>query len=714
MRPRFVSAAALLACSASPAALAPFAYAQGVEEVVITSSPFAVSLDSVTTNVDILDRFELDSATPGGLGDVLGAVPGIRSSFFGQGASRPVIRGLAGPRVQVLTNGIGLIDASALSPDHQVSVDPAEATRIEVLRGPAALAYGGSAIGGIVNVIDERVARSPAMGGMEGRMNVVGTPSNQGFSLAGSVKLGDGPIVFTADVLQRRAEDYDIPGFAESRYQRAAEAEEHEHDDEDHDHDHDHDHDDHDDHEEEEAFGTVPNSAVRLTSVGAGVSFVGTGGFIGVSFRHTDTWYGVPGHAHEHGHEHEEDDHEHEHEEETLTLFSLDEEDEEGDEVKIGLKQTRFDLHGEWDVGLGPFSLVRIASGYSDYEHDEWEGGGIGTRFLSDGYEARVELVQQEMGGWQGAVGVQHLRRNFDAVGEEAYVPKTTITESGVFTLQRLDLGPWGIEGGARLDTRNIDSIAGERNFTNASFSAGAFLRPSDPWFLGLSLARTARAPTEVELFADGPHVATRGYEIGAPGLDSEIAWSADASAHYGSGRFSADVHLFAAHYDGFIDLMPTGDEEDGLAVFRYTQVDADFHGFEAELGYRIWEEAARQIRVEAVADYVRGSTSNGPPARIPPFSLTGQAVFESPRWTFKAEARHVTAQERLGDFELPTDAFTLVGLSAEFRPLGEGLSFFAGIDNLFDEEAREHASFLKDLAPLAGRAYRFGAAWRF
>jgi iron complex outermembrane receptor protein len=694
MRPRFVSAAALLACSASPAVLAPFAYAQGVEEVVITSSPFAVSLESVTTNVDVLDRFDLDSATPGGLGDALGAIPGIRSSFFGQGASRPVIRGLAGPRVQVLTNGIGLIDASALSPDHQVASDPGEATRIEVLRGPAALAYGGSAIGGVVNVIDERVARSPAIDGMEGRANFVGTPSNQGFSLSGSVKLGEGPIVVTADALQRRAEDYDIPGFAESRYQIAAEEEEHEEEHEDEEHDDTH----------EEISGTVVNSAVRLTSLGAGVSWVAPSGFVGVSLRHTDTWYGVPGHAH--AHEEDEGD--------AVLLALADDGEEEDDAVKIGLEQIRVDLHGEWDIGFGPFALVRIASGYSDYEHAEWEGGGIGTRFLSDGYEARLELVQQEKNGWQGAAGVQHLVRNFDAIGDEAYVPKTTIAESGAFTLQRLDLGDWGFEGGARLDTRNIDSLSGERDFTNVSLSAGAFLRPSQSWFLGLSLARTARAPSEVELFADGPHVATRGYEIGNPGLSSEIAWSADASAHVERGRFSADAHLFAAHYDGFIDLMPTGDEEDGLAVFRYTQGDADFHGFEVELGYRVWEEAARQIRVEAVADYVRGSTDNGPPARIPPVSLTGRMVFESERWTFEAEARHVTAQTRLASFELPTDAFTLVGLSAEFRPGGEGLSIFAGVDNLFNEEAREHASFLKDLAPLAGRAWRFGAAWRF
>ena len=451
---------------------------------VIISSPFVVSLGSVITNVDVIDSFALDIAQPSGLGDVLGGIPGVRSSFFGPGASRPIIRGLAGPRVQVLTNGIGTIDASALSPDHAVASDPGGAQRIEVLRGPAALAYGGSAIGGVVNVIDERIARGAAEDGIDGRLTASGTTVNDGYSTSGSLKFGSGPIVFTFDGLHRNAGDYDIPGFAESRFQMALEEEEHEDDD----------HDDGEHHEEgEEAFGTVPNSGVGLTVLGGGVSHVTNRGFLGFSIKHTDSLYGVPGHAHGHGEEEHEDEVEHEDE---------DHEDEDGqahaeEEVAIDLKQLRLDLHGERELNLGPFGLVRFASGYSDYEHVELEGRAVGTRFLSDGYEARLELVQEDRDGWQGAVGFQGSKRNFDAIGAEAYVPKTTIGEIGAFTQQRLDRAGWGIEGGVRLDNRNLDSLVGERSFTNFSASAGAFLRPSDPWFLGISLSRTARAPRE-------------------------------------------------------------------------------------------------------------------------------------------------------------------------------------------------------------------------
>jgi iron complex outermembrane receptor protein len=673
VRHKYLSVTALIAYGISTAAVA---QQETIEEVVITSSPFAVSLDSATTNVDVIDSFALDIAQPSGLGDVLGGIPGVRSSFFGAGSSRPIIRGLAGPRVQVLTNGIGTIDASALSPDHAVASDPGEAQRIEVLRGPAALAYGGSAIGGVVNVIDERVARSPAEGATDGRLTASGTTGNDGYSTSGSLKIGSGPIVFTFDGLQRRSGDYAIPGFAESRFQRALEEEAGE--------------------GESEAFGTVPNSGVRLTVLGGGVSYVADPGFLGFSLKHTDTQYGIPGHTEGMAEGHAE---------------------EEGgaEEVDIDLKQWRFDLHGEREVSLGPFALVRLASGYSDYEHVELEGGAAGTRFLSDGYEGRLELVQEERDGWQGAVGFQGSKRNFDAIGEEAYVPKTTIDDFGAFTLQRLDKNGWGIEGGIRVDNRKLDSLAGERSFTNVSASAGAFLRPSDPWFLGLSLARTARAPHEEELFSNGPHVATRGFEIGDPELSSEVAYSADASVHYDGGMFSADLHLFIARYDGFIDTVPTGAVEDGLNVFQYTQTNADFRGFELELGQRVWEMGSRSITLEGVADYVFGDTDNGPPARIPPYSFTGRVVYESVRWSGKVELRHVGKQNRLAEFELPSDSYTMMNAAMEFRPNpDEGLSFFVAADNLTDEEGREHTSFLKDLVPLPGRSFRFGATYRF
>src|SRR5688572_6853678 len=177
----FVAAAVL--ALASPA----YAQTKDVSEVVVTAAPYVITLDSATTSVDILKRDDIDEAPAGGIGDVLAGVAGVRSSSFGPGASRPVIRGLSGPRVLVLSNGLGQVDASALSPDHAVATDPQEAERIEVLRGPSALAYGGSAIGGVVNIIDDRIP-TKRVDGVTGRLLASGSTVDDGRMAAGALK----------------------------------------------------------------------------------------------------------------------------------------------------------------------------------------------------------------------------------------------------------------------------------------------------------------------------------------------------------------------------------------------------------------------------------------------------------------------------------------------------------------------------------------------
>lgn len=675
---------AILLASASFALLAGHALAEEapdktVSELVVTAAPYAVSLDSATTNVEVLKREDLERGPPGGLGDALSGLPGVRSTFFGPGASRPVIRGLSGPRVMVLTNGMGAIDASALSPDHQVATDPQEAERIEVLRGPAALGYGGSAIGGVVNIIDDRIA-SHTVDGLHGRVAASASSVDDGRSASAALKYGTGNWVLSVDGSRRESEDNDIPVPAESRRQFESEGEPY----------------------PGKVSSTVENTAVELSAYGAGLSYVGDTGFLGVSVKRTETTYGVPGHAHDHeegGEDHDEADGE-----------------EEGP-VSIDLEQTRYDLHGELQGDFGPFERLRVSAGYADYEHVELEGGSPGTRFLSDGWEGRLELVQPERDGWQGAVGFQALRRNFDAIGDEALVPRTKITEAGVFTLQRLDRETWGVEGGLRVDSRKLDSLRGERDFMNLSASVGAFLRPAEGWFLGLSLSRTSRAPTEEELFADGPHPATRSYEVGDGRLGRETAYSLDATVHFDAGDWTSDLHAFAVSYDGFIDLAPTGldDADTGLAIFQFVQTDATFWGAEADFGYELWSSGEKSLRMEGSADYVRGDTDLGPPARISPWSVTGRAVFEAGWWDGQVELRHVGGQDRVAAFETPTDDYTQLNATVTFRPMkDQDLRVFIDGRNLTDVEAREHASFLKDLAPLPGRNLRVGIGYSF
>lgn len=643
-------------------------------EIVVTAAPFGISADATTIAVDVLDEEALLSAPSQSLGDILNGLPGVRSTSFSAGASRPVIRGLSGPRVQVLTNGLGLIDASSLSPDHQVAADPGEAVRIEVLRGPQTLAFGGSAIGGVVNVIDGRIAEEAPVNGLDGRVTAQGSSVDDGYSVGARLAAGVGPFVFTLDGLKRDSSDYDIPVPAESRRQVESEGERF----------------------EDTGGTTVENSFLELEAYGAGLSFIGDRGFIGASVKHVETAYGVPGHAHEA------------------------EAGAEEESVTIGLEQTRYDLRGEYRLDEGLFSRIRGALGYADYTHTEFEGGAVGTVFASEGHEGRLELIQRKANGLDGAIGVQFLDRNLDAIGDEAYVPRTDVRELAAYTLQRLDMGDqgfgeWGLEGGLRVDRRALDSVVGQRDFSNVSGSVGAFWKPAEPLFLGLSIARNGRAPTEAELFARGPHVATRAFEVGNPDLTSERVTSIEATGHLELGRFDADLHLFHADYDGFIDLIPTGAEDDGLPVFAYVQGDATFHGLEAEVGYQAWESGSDGLRFEASYDTVRGTTDFGPPARIPPWSVTGRAIVDLGPWTLKVQGRHVGEQDRVASLELPTDAYTTLDGYVGWSPSeDDGLLLYAEVRNATDEEVREHASFLKDLTPQPGRNIRIGAAYRF
>lgn len=642
--------------------------AESLADVIVTGAPFGVTDRASLLAVDVLDEEDLAVAPAATLGDLVNGLPGVRSTNFAPGASRPVIRGLAGPRVQVLTNGLGMIDASSVSPDHQVAVDPAEARRIEIVRGPSTLVFGGSAIGGVVNIIDDRIPDARADGPVDGHLSAQASTVDDATSLGARLKVNAGPLVLTLDGFTRDASDYDVPVFPESG--RLLEA-------------------------EGEAPGderTVANTFVRLDQYGAGASWVGSRGFLGASVKRVDTTYGVPGHGHE---------------------------GEEGEEesVSIGLVQTRYDLRGELNFDTGPFSTARLTAGQADYAHTEFEGEETGTQFFSDGREGRLELVQRERSGWQGVIGAQALDRTFDAVGDEAYVPRTEIAEQGVYTVQRFDRGAFGLEGGLRVDRRQLESAAAERDFTNVSASAGFFLRPSTDLFLGLSIARNERAPSEVELFAEGTHVATGAFEVGNIDLDSEVATSIEGTAHYASGPFEVDLHAYYASYDGFIDLRPTGveDAESGLPVFEYVQTGASFRGFELEGRYDLWTSGDRSLALTGTADWVRAATDLGPAARIPPWSATVGVEYASRLFDAGLEVRRVGEQERIAEFELPTDGYTLVNLRGAVRPFADrNVTVFAEARNLTDAEAREHVSFLKDIAPLPGRNLRVGVTYRF
>ena len=651
---------------------APQDQATTVEEIIVTGVPFGISRNATTIATSVLDEQVLATAPASSLGDLLAGLPGLRSSGFAPGSSRPVIRGLSGPRVQVLTNGVGLIDASSVSPDHQVAADPGESNRIEIVRGPATLTYGGSAIGGVVNILDGRIPEQLPEGGLEGRLSAQGSTVDNGRSFGGRATLGLGRFALHVDALQKEADDYEIPSSPIS--QRLADAEGIDRDE----------------------TGVLPNSFSELETFGIGGSYIGDQGFFGLSYKETDSTYGIVAE----------------------------------DAVFIDLHQERFDARGEYRFDTGPFRALRATYGQADYTHTEFEDvGEPGTVFNSDGWEARADLIQRPVGGWNGAVGVQALSRNFEAIGDEAFVPTTDIEEAGLYTVQRLDRDGYGFEGGLRYDRRTLSAtpLSGgaevEREFDNWSASGAVFVRPQSGLFLGLSLSRTERAPSEVELFADGFHLATAVYELGDTTLDTETVVTVEGTVHYDRGAFRGDLHVYAAKYDGFIDQRDTGLEapfdEDGeielFPIFAYVQTDADFRGFEAQAAYDVWTSGRRVVTLEAAADYVDADTDLGPASRIPPWSVTGRVRYGSTPFDVSLEVRRVGEQDQVAEFELPTDGYTLVNLAGAWRPFQDDrITLFAEGRNLFDEEAREHVSFLKDIAPMPGRNLRVGINYRF
>ncbi len=669
-----------------------------VSELIVTGAPYAVSLDSATTSVNVITQAQLATAPPVGIGDLLNGMPGLRSTSYSPGASRPIIRGLSGPRVMILQNGVGLVDASSLSPDHAVASDPGEASRIEVLRGPSTLAYGGSAIGGVVNILDERVPSTPATGGADGHIAASYGSVDDSYSVSAGLKAGKGPWVVALDAVRRESGDYDTPvNPVSSKYEAAHGV-------------------------TASPERVVHNTNVDLTAYGIGASYVGDTGFIGASVKRTETSYGVPF-------------------PQIVKVAAS-----PADAVYIDLKQTRYDLRGETSLDLGPFDKARFSVGYADYQHSEIDvaSGAVGTTFLSKGAEGRVELVQAERDGWKGAVGFQILSRDLQAIGDEVFIPPVNVQEVGAFIIQRLDRDAWGVEGGLRVDTRTLDAelagrptsvaaasyginwatASGKQDFTNASASVAVFWRPVSDWFLGLSLAHNTRAPTEFELFADGPHGGTGAYEIGDPNLDAEKVTSLEATLRWTGTDGKLEAHIYSADYKGFIDEARNGDVVDNtgafdpageLPVVRFVQSDAKFYGGELEGIYDVWRAGEGVLALQGSYDYVHAQTDAGPPARIPPYSVTGRVVWTAPRLEGQVEVRYVGEQDRISYFELPTDAYTLLSARVSYRPLADqDFKVFLDGRNLTNEEVREHTSFLKDIAPLPGRTLRAGVTYSF
>ncbi len=647
-------------------------------DIVVTAIYPRAQVD-VLSGTSVLTEQELTRDLKPTIGETLSKQAGVSATSFGPNASRPVLRGFQGERVRILADGIGSFDVSNTSVDHAVAINPLTADRIEVLRGPASLFFGSSAIGGVVNVIDSRIPlrktdEKPHMDGIA----TYGSAANER-SISGALDMPIGStFVAHVDASYSKTGNLDIGGFVLSPALRAAAAASGE--------------------PEIEALadlrGALPNSAARTWTVAGGGAVITENGNLGFSVTRYDSLYGVP------------------------VRYAV-VPGAEAEEVRLDARQTRFDLRGEVNPSGGFLDAIKFRGGYADYKHDELEDTGeIATNFANQGWEGRLELIQREQNGWRGAIGGQFFLRKLNIVGEEKFLPRSDTDQFGIFTVQSIDLGSFRAEAGARYENSKLTAQEDEqlgtedasRSFNAVSASLGGSVSIAGDWRIGLNLSHTQRAPSAEELFSNGPHAGTQAFEVGNPAFKKEKSNGIEATVRGNGEGFKLAASFYYSDFDNFIFETPTGDIEDDLPVFQFQQADARHYGAEIEGSFKLASLGGFDINLDTVADFTKAKIKGGGfIPRIPAVRVLGGLEAQSTALSVRGEVEWVGDQNRIAAFETATPGYTMVSASVAWRPFGDDnqTSVSLSANNIFDVVARRHASFLKDYAPLSGRDVR-------
>jgi iron complex outermembrane receptor protein len=645
-----------------------------LDRLVVRASPLALSADEIVQPAHILEGEALHEARAGTLGETVSGIAGVQTSWFGPGVGRPILRGQESARVGVLSGNLPVLDASTTAADHAVALEPLLAERVEVLKGPSTLLYGSGAAGGLVQVVDGRIAEALAPGF---RASAEARADRAADLRAGAAKLGFGgsSLVFRIDAFRRETDDYRVPrgALAEHSHPAAKDGEEGHHP------------------------RRVENSATNVRGLGAGLTWFGEGAEFGVAVGRHLSLYGVPGHGHEHH-----DDH--------LPLRAREAKNGGEHVVRLDLDQTRYEARLALDA---PFSFLERAEGrlaYADYGHVEREEheeeSEIGTRFDLEGWEGRIDLRHRPLGAWQGVFGWQGGKRRLRALGEEAFVPPYRQNQWGLFLLERLEADPFALEAGLRYEVQRVRDQSARLRHRLLSLSLGARYALSESWHLHANLARYQRAPSPEELLSDGPHAATRAYEIGDPALRRETGRHVELGLHWHGGRLEAEASLYHTDFADFIYLADTGAIEDGLPVRVWTQADARFTGFELEGRWLLSEGAFGRLRLSGMADAVRARLDEG--GWLPRIAPARQALglhWERGSWSASLRGTRYARQDRVAPGEEETSGFSLLDADLAWRFGREG-RYRLGLAgrNLTDRIARLHVSYLKEEAPLPGR----------
>lgn len=635
-----------------------------LSNVAVTGNPLGVSSDAMVLPVSILSGRELSLNRAATLGETLNNLPGVAASSFGPNASRPVIRGLDAERVRIMQNGVGNLDASSLSFDHAVAIDPLVIEQIDVVRGPAALLYGGSAVGGVVNAIDHRIPTEP-VNGILGRTEArVGGPDNQR-NAAAVVDVGNGQFAIHADAYKRKTDDLNIPGFAVSRRKFQADG------------------------TAQENHGKLINSSASSDGGALGASLTFDNGYVGSSYSGFNSNYGTVA--------------------------------EEA--VRIDMKSQRLDIASEFRDLNTVISRIKMRYAHTDYQHQEIEGGDIGTTFTNKGSQASLELGHAKFGDLEGVLGMQLQNSRFAANGDEAFVPNVHTKSHAVYLYEEMPLKALGLDQlklslGGRVEHTALDAGAWKdlnaqaADFTAYSYALGGLYTIDSHWSVASNLSHNERAPSYFELYADGAHIATNQYEVGNPNFKKERSNGVDAQIRWKDAKNSFSIGAYYTRFNRFLGLLGTGRDIDvdgtPLPEAQFTAFAASFKGLEAEGKFNLADYWDLSLR----GDYVRASNldNNAALPRITPLRLGAGLNYQKNALGARLNVTQAFKQNRTAENELPTAGYTDVSAMATYKlPSKLNVELFAKANNLLNQEIREHTSFLKDLSPAGERSVLIG-----
>ncbi len=642
--------------------------------VSVTGNPLGVNSDELIVPVTTLNGRELSLKRESTIGDTLDGIPGVSATHFGPNASRPVIRGLDAERVRIMQNGVGVLDASSLSFDHAVTVDPIIIEQVDVVRGPAALLYGGSAVGGVVNSTDNRIP-TEQLNGVTGRAETrVGGPDSQN-NIAGVVDAGNGLLAIHGDLYSRKTSDLEIPGYAVSK--RKSEA----------------------DGTARINNGKLINSSADGDGGALGASLTFDSGYIGASYSGFNSNYG--------------------------TVVEPD--------VRIDMQSQRWDIGSEFHdldkLGFGHLiNRVKFRLAHTDYEHQELESDVVGTTFKNHGIEGSLEAghtpINTALGNLNGVIGLQFQNTTFEAFGDEAFVPSSNTQTKALYIYEELPLNfidapKLKLSFGGRTEHTTVDSSdnpnfgAGQNHgFNPTSYALGGIYTLTPNWSLASNLSHNERAPSYFELYANGAHIATGQFEVGNNNFDVERSNGIDAQLRWKDAKNSFSIGTYYTRFSSFLGLLETGNNVivngRSLPVAQFSAFAADFKGFEAEGKFNV----ANNLDLILRGDYVRATNRDNGDAlpRIAPLRLGGGLHYQQGSFGVRVDVLHAFDQNRTAANELATDGYTDVSALVSYKlPTKLNIELFAKANNLLNEEIREHASFLKDLAPQGERSILIG-----